>query len=197
MSPIRLTMKKILFYITGVNFALTAVSCTNYIKTVHTDALPNAENVTKKLSFQEGSLNMNFYGDYIFDKTDKKLIFFTNSEVSHILKNIKDSPSSQILFTYTPSSIYNNMLGFYYAGKKLQQVKTEFASKKPDQEMQNGLIYTYQYNGHDVMDVYRQTEKGIVRLIALNNPEKQNSDKFKLENNKLLFELNSDFWADQ
>jgi hypothetical protein len=48
------------------------------------------------------------------------------------------------------------------------------------------MIYTYQYNGYDVIEVYKQEEKGTIRLIALNQPEKQNSDKFELENDKLL-----------
>ncbi|MFZ4931098.1 hypothetical protein [Chryseobacterium sp. Mn2064] len=190
-------MKKILFPITVVIFTLTAVSCTNYIKPIHTEPLPNAENITKKLSFKEGSISMNFYADYIFDKTDRKFIFFTNREISNILKSIKAKPSSQILFTYTPSSIYNNMLGFYYSGKKLQDIKTELSSKKPDKQMENALIYTYQYRGHDIIDIYMQEEKGIIRLVALNNPEKQNSDKFELENDKLLFDLNPDFWTRQ
>ncbi len=55
--------------------------------------------------------------------------------------------------------------------------------------MPGGLLYQYQYNGHDIIEVYKQTEKGVVRWIALNDPGKQNADKFKLENDKLFLIL--------
>ncbi len=187
-------MKRILFSFCAASLILGTFSCTSYIKTVHTVPLPNSENITKKLSFQDGSLDISFYGDYVFDKTDKRFIFFTNREVVNILKNLKDKPSSQILFTYTPSSIYNNMLGFYYAGKTLEEVKNDFSAKNLEKEMSNGLIYSYRYNGHDIIEVYKQEEKGVIRLISLNDPGKQNVDKFRLENEKLFFDLNSGFW---
>lgn len=68
-------MKRILRLVCILSLTVSLISCTSYIKPVHTDPVPDAENITKKLSFQDGSLNFSFYGDYIFDKTDKKLIF--------------------------------------------------------------------------------------------------------------------------
>lgn len=187
-------MKRIIFNFCTAGLIFSVFSCTGYIKTVHTDPLPDAENITKKLSFQDGSVSFRFYADYIFDKTDKKLIFFTNKEIGGLLKNIKDKPSSQILFTYTPTSIYNNMLGFYYAGKTIEDIKKDFSSGTPEKEMPGGLLYRYQYNGHDILDIYKKDEKGVVRFIAINNPGKQTADKFKLENDKLFFELNAGWW---
>lgn len=187
-------MKRKIFKFCMASLIFCAFSCTSYIKKIHTDSLPDSENNTKKLSFQDGSLNFSFYGDYVFDKTDKRFIFFTNKEIGDMLKNLKDKPSSQILFTYTPTSIYNNILGFYYAGKTLEDIKKGFPSKKPEKEMPGGLLYHYQHNGHDIIEVYKQEEKGVVRLMALNNPKKQNADKFKLENDKLFFELNAGLW---
>lgn len=187
-------MKRIIRNVCMLTLVVSLIACTSYIKPIHTDPLPDSENITKKLSFQDGSLNFSFYGDYIFDKTDKSLIFFTNKEIGRILKNIKDKPSSQILFSYTPTTIYNNIFAFYYAGKTLDQIKKDLTTQHPEKEMPGGLLYQYQYNGHDIIEVYKQTEKGVVRWIALNDPGKQNADKFKLENDKLFFDLNTHLW---
>ncbi|MEE6129797.1 hypothetical protein V2E39_20535 [Chryseobacterium arthrosphaerae] len=188
-------MKRILRLVCILSLTVSLISCTSYIKPIHTDPLPDSENITKKLSFQDGSLNFSFYGDYIFDKTDKRLIFFTNKEIGGILQHIKGKPSSQILFTYTPASIYNNMFAFYYAGKTLDEIKKDFTTQHPEKEMPGGLLYRCQYNGHDIIEVYKQTEGGVVRWIAINDPGKQNTDKFKLENDKLFFELNAHLWT--
>jgi hypothetical protein len=174
-------------------FQITS-SCNSYIKTIQTDPVSNSENITRKLFLQDGTLDVNFYGDYIFDKMDKKFIFFTNKNIGDILGKLKEKPTSQILFTYTKSSIYNNMLGFYYAGKTLADVKNNFFSKTPEKEMQNGLLYTYKYKDYYVMEFYRQEEKGIIRFISVNNSAKQSVDKFRLENNKVFFDINAQLW---
>lgn len=139
-------------------------------------------------------MDVNFYGDYIFDKVDKKFIFFTNKDISDILNNLKIKPASQILFTYTKSSIYNNMLGFYYADKSLTDIKNNFFIKTTEKEMQNGLLYTYEYKSYYIMEFYRQQENGVVRFISVNNSSKQTIEKFSLENNNVFFDINSGIW---
>ncbi|KXH79544.1 hypothetical protein [Chryseobacterium kwangjuense] len=172
---------------------LIPLSCTSYIKPIHTKPVSGAENITRKLILQNETMEVNFYGDYIFDRVDKNFIFFTNKDISGILANLELKPSSQVLFTYTRSSIYNNMLGFYYHGKTLQDIKNNVSGKTPEKEMQGGLLYTYQYKSFYIMDWYKQEEKGVVRFISVNNSAKQSVDKFRLENTNLFFEINS-FW---
>lgn len=184
-------MKKINFYVFATILVLITFSCTNYIKTIHTEAVSDSENITKKLFLQNETLDVNFYGDYIFNKVEKKFIFFTNKDVGNILNNLKEKPSSQVLFTYTRISIYNNMLGFYYAGKTLADIKNNLSMKTPEKEMQNGLLYSYEYNGYYIMEIYRQTEKGVVRFISVNNSAKQTIEKFRQENIGLFFDINS------
>ncbi|KMQ60520.1 hypothetical protein ACM40_12135 [Chryseobacterium sp. BLS98] len=181
---------KTISYLFSITLLIT-FSCTNYIKPIHTEAVPNPENITRKLFLQNETLDVNFYGDYIFNKVEKEFIFFTNKDVDNILNNLKQKPSSQVLFTYTKISIYNNMLGFYYAGKTLADIKNNFSIKTPEKEIQNGLLYGYEYNGYYIIEVYRQTEKGVVRFISINNSAKQTVEKFRLENTKLFFEVNS------
>ncbi|MDP9960587.1 hypothetical protein [Chryseobacterium lathyri] len=181
-------------YILYLTFLFITFSCTTYIKPIHTESVPGSENITRKLFLQNETLDVNFYGDYIFNKVEKKFIFFTNKDVSNILNNLKEKPSSQILFTYTRISIYNNMLGFYYAGKTLADIKINF-SKTPEKEMQNGLLYAYEYNEYYIIEVYRQTEKGVVRFISINNSAKQTVEKFRQENTKLFFEVNSGLFS--
>ncbi|KMQ58495.1 hypothetical protein ACM46_22620 [Chryseobacterium angstadtii] len=86
------------------------------------------------------------------------------------------------------------MLGFYYEGKSLAEIKDNFSVKTPEKEMQNGLVYAYEYNGYSIMECYRQQEKGVIRFISINNSAKQPVDKFRLENSKLFFELNPRLW---
>lgn len=181
----------------SVCMVLCLVSCTNYIRVIPTDQVPDTENITRKIFFHTGTLDISFYADYIFDRTAKKEVFFTNKYVREILNHFNAEPCEQILFTYTPGSIYNNMLGFYYEGKKIEDVKKFFSVKTPEKEMQNGLQFIYQHKGYDVMEIYIQEEKGILRFISINNPAKQSVDKFKLENNKIFFELNTKFWLGQ
>ena len=187
-------MKKTISHIFTITLLFITFSCTSYIKPIHTESVSGSENITRKLVFQNGTLDVNFYGDYIFDKVDKNLIFFTNKEISGILNNLTIKPSSQILFTYTKSSIYNNMLGFYYEGKNLTDVKNNFSIKIPEKEIQNGLLYTYEYKGYYIMEFYRQQEKGVIRFIAVNNSAKQAVEKFRLENNNVFFDINAQLW---
>ncbi|NML70748.1 hypothetical protein HHL23_13225 [Chryseobacterium sp. RP-3-3] len=187
-------MKKIISQIFTIALFFTVFSCTNYIKPIHTESVSGSENITRKLIFQDGALDVNFYGDYIFDKVDKNFIFFTDKDISGILGNLKEKPSSQILFTYTKSSIYNNMLAFYYAEKTLADVKKNFFIQTSKKEMQNGLLYVYEYKGYYVMEFYRQEEKGIVRFISINNSAKQSVDKCRLENNNVFFDINPQLW---
>jgi hypothetical protein len=70
----------------------------------------------------------------VFDKTDKKIYFFTNKEIGDLLKNLKDKPSSQILFTYTPTSIYNNILGFIMPEKRWKTSKG-FPARNPERDL--------------------------------------------------------------
>ncbi|WP_080778190.1 hypothetical protein [Chryseobacterium phocaeense] len=172
---------------------LISLSCTSYIKPIHTEPVSGAENITRKLILQDETMEVNFYGDYIFDKVDRNLIFFTNKDVGRILSSLHIKPSSQVLFTYTKSSIYNNMLGFYYQGKTLQDIKNNISGKTPEKEMQGGLLYTCQYKSFYIMDWYKEEEKGVVRFISVNNSAKQSVDKFRLENTNVFFEINS-FW---
>jgi len=83
------------------------------------------------------------------------------------------------------------MLGFYYVGKTLADIKNNFSIKTPEKEMQNGLLYAYEYNGYYIIEVFRETEKGVVRFISINNSSKQAVEKFRQENTKLFFEINS------
>ncbi|SHG70696.1 hypothetical protein [Chryseobacterium sp. OV279] len=187
-------MKKTISHIFTLTLLFITFSCISYIKPIHTEPVPGSENITRKLVFQDGTLDVNFYGDYIFDKVDKNLIFFTNKEISGMLSNLTIKPSSQVLFTYTKSSIYNNMLGFYYEGKNLTDIKNNFSIKTPEKEMQNGLLYTYEYKGYYIMEFYRQQEKGVVRFISVNNSAKQAVEKFRLENNNVFFDINAQLW---
>ncbi len=79
-------MKRIIRNVCMLSLVVSLIACTSYIKPIHTDPLPDSENITKKLSFQDGSLNFSFYGDYIFDKTDKSLIFLPTKRLVESLK---------------------------------------------------------------------------------------------------------------
>lgn len=186
-------MKNKIFHTFTILLFLITVSCTSYIKPIQTEPVSGAENITRKLILQNETMEVNFYGDYIFDKVDRNFVFFTNKDISGILANLELKPSSQVLFTYTRSSIYNNMLGFYYKGKTLQDIKNNVSGKTPEKEMTGGLLYTYQYKSFYIMDWYKQEEKGVVRFISVNNSAKQSVDKFRLENTNVFFEINS-FW---
>ncbi|PIF44480.1 hypothetical protein CLU96_1455 [Chryseobacterium sp. 52] len=184
-------MKTPITCIFSFTFLLITFSCTTYIKPIHTESVPDSANITRKLILQNETQDVNFYGDYIFDKVDRKFLFFTNKEIRGVLSNLKLKPSSQVLFTYTRFSIYNNMLGFYYTGKTLADIKTNFSIRTPEKEMQNGLLYAYEYKGFYIMEVFRQEEKGVLRFISINNSAKQSVDKFRQENTGLFFEVNS------
>ncbi|GAB0157980.1 hypothetical protein CHRYSEOSP005_32820 [Chryseobacterium sp. Alg-005] len=175
--------------------ALTMTSCTNYIKVMDSKKISDKENSlsTRVIELKGESLGINFYGDYEFENINKKFVFFKNSDIKHLLGNLNEKPE-QVLFTYTETSIYNNVVGFFYENMSLENIKGQL-SKQPDQDMGNGLLYRYPYKDYAIIDVYRQQKNGVVRFIAINNPKNQKNDQFELENEGLFFKINTQLWT--
>ncbi|WP_134197371.1 hypothetical protein [Chryseobacterium daecheongense] len=170
-------------------------SCTNYIKVIDSKKISDEENSlsTRVIDLKDESLGLNFYGDYEFENINKKFIFFTNSDIAHLLGNLTKKPK-EVLFTYTETSIYNNLAGFFYENVTLEDIKKQW-SQQPDKDMGNGLLYRYTYKDYNIIDVYRQQKNGVIRFIAINNPKSQKKDQFELENEGIFFKINTQLWT--
>lgn len=170
-------------------------SCTNYIKIIDSKKISDGENSlsTRVIDLNNESLGINFYGDYEFENIDKKYIFFKNSDINHLLSNLNGKPK-QVLFTYTETSIYNNLAGFFYENVTLENIKRQW-SQQPDKDMGNGLLYRYTYKDYNIIEVYRQQKNGVIRFIAINNSKNQKKEQFELENEGLFFKINTQLWT--
>lgn len=170
-------------------------SCTNYIKVVDSKKISNGESSlsTRVIDLNDESLGINFYGDYEFENINKNFIFFTNSDIRHLLGILPEKPK-QVLFTYTETSIYNNIVGFLYEKTTLEDIKKE-SPGQPAKNLGNGLLYQYNYKDYNVIDIFRQQKNGVIRFIAINNSRNQKTEQFELENNGLFFNINTQLWS--
>jgi hypothetical protein len=189
--------KKLLTFGTLLILSFIMQSCKNYYYLQHTPAVNNEDgNSVHNLKFANESLQLITFSDYRINKVNEKYVFFKTKDISHILKaNIKKPYSEQFLFMYTNMSIYNNMLGFYYEGTSLDEVMKDYG-KKPDVDLGNGILYTYNSGKFNVVDIYRKSDHGVVRFINLNNPDEKDpqNKKFHLEVKNLFFDLNRNLW---
>lgn len=189
---------KFAFYV--VILLTTLGSCRSYFYLKHSAPIKNDENNTVHiLKFSDEILNFTTYGDYQVNKVDKRYIFFKTKDIDEILKlNFQKKFSQQFLFTYTNMSVYNNIIGLYYDKISLNDVMKEYKAK-PNINMENGVLYSYNFQKFNVIDIYRKTEKGVIRFININNPNVTDIDykKYHIEINKLYFELNKNLWDNQ
>ncbi|UCA59142.1 hypothetical protein KB553_19210 [Chryseobacterium rhizoplanae] len=178
-------------------FGFIMQSCKNYYYLKHTPAIKNEDgNNTHTLKFAHETIPFTTYADYHYNTVNKKYIFFTTKEVSRILNSKFKKPfNEQFLFMYTNMSIYNNLLGFYYEGISLEDVKKSY-DRMPDVDLGNGALYTYRSEKFNVVDIYRKSEGGVIRFVNLNNPDEEDpqNKKFHREVNTLFFNLNSNLW---
>jgi len=189
--------KKLILFWTLLIVSFIMQSCKNYYYLQHTPAGNNEDgNSVHNLKFANESLQFITFSDYRTNKVNEKYVFFKTKDVTHILKaNIKKPYSEQFLFMYTNMSIYNNMLGFYYEGISLDEVMKDYG-KKPDIDLGNGIVYSYNSGKFNVVDIYRKSEHGVVRFININNPDEKDpqNKKFHLEIKNLFFDLNKNLW---
>ncbi|MDQ0780930.1 hypothetical protein [Chryseobacterium sp. W4I1] len=189
--------KKLILFWTLLIVSFIMQSCKNYYYLQHTPAVNNEDgNSVHNLKFANESLQFITFSDYRTNKVNEKYVFFKTKDVTHILKaNIKKPYSEQFLFMYTNMSIYNNMLGFYYEGISLDEVMKDY-NKKPDIDLGNGIVYSYNSGKFNVVDIYRKSEHGVVRFININNPDEKDpqNKKFHLEIKNLFFDLNKNLW---
>lgn len=189
--------KKRLTFWTLLILGFTMQSCKNYYYLQHTPAVNNEDgNSVYHLKFANQSLQFITFSDYRINKVNEKYVFFKTKDISHILNaHIKKPYSEQFLFMYTNMSIYNNMVGFYYEGTSLDEVIKDYG-RKPDADLGNGILYTYNSKQFNVVDIYRKSDHGVVRFINLNNPDEKDpqNKKFHMEVKNLFFDLNRNLW---
>lgn len=173
-------------------------SCKNYYYLKHTIPSNNEEgNRIHNLKISDENIQFITYSDYQFNKVNEKYVFFATKDIDHILKtHIKKASAEQFMFMYTNMSIYNNMLGFYYKDISLENVVQDY-DRKPDADLGNGVLYTYDSGKFNVVDIYRRCSNGgVIRFINLNNPDEKDPQfkKFHREVNNLFFDLNHSLW---
>lgn len=173
-------------------------SCKNYYYLKHSPASNNEDgNRLHHIKVSDENIQFITYSDYQFNKVNEKYVFFTTKDIDHILKsNIRKASGEQVMFMYTNMSIYNNLLGFYYKDVTLENVVQDY-DKKPDVDLGNGVLYTYDSGKFNVVDIYRKCSNGgVIRFINLNNPDEKDPQfkKFHREVNNLFFDLNQNLW---
>lgn len=148
-----------------------------------------------QLTFDEGKQKLDFYtyGDYVFNRVEKEYIFFKNSDMKRMLhyKNPKKH-TEQFLFMYTNQPTFANILGFYYKGMTIEEIKENYSTVSYKQT-EDQLLSRYTFDKFQVFDFYKNVDGGVVRFISLNNPEAKDVDykNFEREIRTIFFEANS------
>lgn len=171
-------------------------SCKNYYFLQHTPKQSKDSRYFYNLKFSNENIEFYTYGDYVYNKVDKKLIYFKTKDIDKVLKLTINKPfTEQFLFMYTYMSTYNNLLGFYYENTSIEEVK-KFNYDKESKDLGNGVLYTYNFGKFNIVDIYRKTNIGVIRFININNPNEKDIDhkKFHREVRGLFFDLNSELW---
>ncbi|MCS3533128.1 hypothetical protein [Chryseobacterium sp. JUb7] len=146
--------------------------------------------------FSNESLEFTMYGDYVYNKVEKDLIYFKTKNVNSILKShFNKTFTQQFLFMYTFIGTYNNLLGFYYESVSLEDIRN-YNLKESGVDLGNGIMYNYNFGKFAVVDIFRKTDKGVIRFVNINNPKEIDPDrkKFHREVNGLFFKLNQNLW---
>ncbi len=147
------------------------------------------------LSFDKGRQKFDFYtyADYVFNKIEPEYIFFKNPEMKRLLRyQMVQKPTEQMLFMYTNQPTFSNILGFYYKGQTTAEVKKKYPHTNNQADKQ--LLYQYTFEKFRVFDFYKDVEGGVIRFIALNNPEYSQDPEYKSFNreiDKIFFEANT------
>ncbi|CEJ68528.1 hypothetical protein BN1195_00816 [Chryseobacterium oranimense G311] len=188
--------KKNSIFIVILLFSLILQSCKNYYFLKHTPSIDGGTYAVHNLKFSDENIQFTMYGDYVYNKINKKLIYFNKKDIDNILKSHVEKPfTEQFLFMYTFIGPYNNLLGFYYENITLEEIK-KYNINNQGTDLGNGILYTYNSGKFNVIDIFRKSDKGVVRFININNPKETdpNYKKFHREVNGLFFDLNKNLW---
>ncbi|UKB83352.1 hypothetical protein LF887_20425 [Chryseobacterium sp. MEBOG06] len=179
-------------------FCLT--SCQNYYFLKEQRVESDNQSYSKfKLYFDQGKNQIDFYtyGDYVYNKVDKQYIYFTSSEMRKLLyHNIPQNYTEQFLFMYTYQPTFSNILGFYYKGVSIEEVKKRY-SEIPHKEDLNQVFSRYSFGKFQVFDLFKKVDGGVIRFVAINNPnypKDPNYKNFNKEINDMFFENNNLLW---
>ncbi|PQA95725.1 hypothetical protein B0A69_04965 [Chryseobacterium shigense] len=179
-------------------FCLT--SCQNYYFLKEQRVESDNQSYSKfKLYFDQGKNQIDFYtyADYVYNKVDKQYIYFTSSEMRKLLyHNIPQNYTEQFLFMYTYQPTFSNILGFYYKGVSIEEVKKRY-SEIPHKEDLNQVFSRYSFGKFQVFDLFKKVDGGVIRFVAINNPnypKDPNYKNFNKEINDMFFENNNLLW---
>lgn len=165
-------MKKLIYTFVICVVMLFASSCNSYIRVMDIKQVPN-DNAMQSRVFElpADTLTMQFFGDYRFDKLLKDFILVSNADFKKMInKNIQLGKSKQFTFTYTDMPDLNNVVGLYCENQTIENVQKVY-SGKPYFSNHSGVMYTFEYNGAIVADVFKQVEGGIVRFLNVSKQE--------------------------
>jgi len=138
------------------------------------------------------TIKLKFPGDYKFKADKNEYIYFKNRQITKLLKQrIKQKPTEQFLFCYTNMPIYINLLGFYYEDLILSEVEKNYSGVSDFEKKNNGIVYYYNFEEFQVMDAYTKWDKGVLRFISIDNPQRNN--KYELETG-MFFTYNAHLW---
>lgn len=149
-----------------------------------------------KMPIEKDTLEFNAYNDYYYDTIDLNMVYISSKELRHLKKStLKSRKNQQILFLHNDTSNYLNIVGFYYPNLYLNEIQ------KPEFEFEpipltQGLGFEYNYNQKQVSDFYIPHKNGIMRFLAIGNPEWANyfSDRFHMEIDFVFYVINAKYF---
>jgi len=144
-----------------------------------------------KMRIEKDTLEFNAYNDYYYDTIDLPAVYLTNRELKKIKKTtLPIKKNEQILFLHNDTPYYLNIVGFFYPDLYLKEIHSPDFEFSPIM-LSSGLGFNYTFHNKKVADFYVPYSDGILRFIAVGNPEWSGSDRFDKEIDYMFFVLNS------
>ncbi|WP_300491639.1 hypothetical protein [Flavobacterium sp.] len=188
-----------LLKIVSLTFLFLLAGCANYYylggqQKVETDKPYQYNKFVLSFDKRQQKLDFYTYADYVFNKIEPEYIFFKNPEMKRLLRyRMTQKPTEQMLFMYTFQPTFSNILGFYYKGLTTADVKKKYGNSSQKQ-IDNQLLFQYSFEKFSVFDFYKDVEGGVIRFVALNNPDYSQdpeSKSFSREIDKIFFDANT------
>lgn len=147
------------------------------------------------MNLKDKTIDFKSYNDYYFDTVNLSAVYISEKELSRIKKLTVNASNSQVLFLHNDSPFYLNIIGFYYSDLHLNEIRPP-KIENTKQSLTNGFCFNYKIDKKLISDFYIPQNKGILRFIAIGNPDKHenNPESYWKEIDYVFYVLNPELF---
>ncbi len=154
---------------------------------------------TFKMPIGKDTIDFNAYNDYYHDTINLDVVYITVKELNQLKKStVKSAKNQQILFLHNDTPYYLNVIGYYYPDLLWNEIKNPKFEYQPI-SLTTGKGYKYEFNEKQIADFYVPHSAGILRFLAIGNPEwsEINPERFEKEIDFVFYVINSKYFREK